>query len=593
MPGFNFGAPAGGTTTAASTGFNFGMNKPATSTPSLLGNPTTAASGAGGFSFGLAKTTAPAIGGFGASTTSTPGFSLGGTAATSTATGFSLGGTPATTSTTGFSLGTPATSSTGFSLGGAPGSLSLSTPASTAAGGFSLGAPAATSSAASGFSFNKTTAAATPGFGGTGLLGSAPATTSSTTGLGGGLFGSSTATTSAGSIFSSLPTSTTAKGLGGVDPNTSLKQGSGDGPGAASDGKTLKESLLVPQLVATVDNLQKFVKDEKCVREDIARMSSKPMARVQEEVTALRQLLAVVSTGLQRNACSVDTLKKEMTQKLKNAEMAQRTRDVPPGLQYENTAPTGFFHQLVEEFEDRMVSYRQQIETLDSHLAALHNSGTHTPSEFLALLKKQHETFISLAAQLQTVHEAVKSQKDQYLVYRRVFHSDTKNVFHKPATPAKVPRKIEVNNSLAGPNPFPGTTNAAARAMALVQNLAAQPQGPPVTGLVQNNISGFGSGTFGSGGLLNTSKPNTGFTGFGSSSLSTGGPSIGGVGNLFSSTGFGSSVAPPTLGTSTTAALNLAGTNANNLAAGMRQPQPQPFTLQKPPAPGGNKRGKR
>ena len=56
------------------------------------------------------------------------------------------------------------------------------------------------------------------------------------------------------------------------------------------------------------------MKDEKCVREDIARMSSKPMARVQEEVTALRQLLAVVSTGLQRNACSVDTLKKEMTQ---------------------------------------------------------------------------------------------------------------------------------------------------------------------------------------------------------------------------------------------------------------------------------------
>ena len=38
-------------------------------------------------------------------------------------------------------------------------------------------------------------------------------------------------------------------------------------------------------------------------------------------------------------------------------------------------------------------------------------------------------------------------------------------------------------------------------------------KGPPVTGLVQNNISGFGSGTFGSGGLLNTSKPNTGFTG--------------------------------------------------------------------------------
>ena len=29
-----------------------------------------------------------------------------------------------------------------------------------------------------------------------------------------------------------------------------------------------------------------------------------------------------------------------MLQELKNAEMAIRTKDIPPGLQYENTAPT-------------------------------------------------------------------------------------------------------------------------------------------------------------------------------------------------------------------------------------------------------------
>ena len=50
------------------------------------------------------------------------------------------------------------------------------------------------------------------------------------------------------------------------------------------------------------------------MREDIARMSSKPMLKVQEDVTALRQLLSVVATGLQRNACSVEKLKLEMTQ---------------------------------------------------------------------------------------------------------------------------------------------------------------------------------------------------------------------------------------------------------------------------------------
>ena len=74
------------------------------------------------------------------------------------------------------------------------------------------------------------------------------------------------------------------------------------------------------------------------------------------------------------------------------------------------------------------------MDTLDSHLAALHSNPSHSPAEMLALLKKQNETLISLAAQLQGVHEAVKSQKEQYLTYRRVFHGDAKNVFRLGST---------------------------------------------------------------------------------------------------------------------------------------------------------------
>ena len=50
------------------------------------------------------------------------------------------------------------------------------------------------------------------------------------------------------------------------------------------------------------------------MREGIARMSTKPMLKVQEDIAALKQLLAVVSNGLQRNACAVEKLKHEMTQ---------------------------------------------------------------------------------------------------------------------------------------------------------------------------------------------------------------------------------------------------------------------------------------
>ena len=57
-----------------------------------------------------------------------------------------------------------------------------------------------------------------------------------------------------------------------------------------------------------------ITKEEKTEEEHIKRLSSTPMVKVQEDNIALRQLLSVVASGLQRNACAVDKLKKEMTQ---------------------------------------------------------------------------------------------------------------------------------------------------------------------------------------------------------------------------------------------------------------------------------------
>ena len=56
------------------------------------------------------------------------------------------------------------------------------------------------------------------------------------------------------------------------------------------------------------------MKLEKAVQDDLSRSSSKPLYKVQEDVVALRQLLSVVSNGLQRNAVVVDKLKHEMNQ---------------------------------------------------------------------------------------------------------------------------------------------------------------------------------------------------------------------------------------------------------------------------------------
>ncbi|XP_067664069.1 nucleoporin p58/p45-like isoform X3 [Haliotis asinina] len=613
--GFTFG---GGQTGAATGGFNFGANPATTTTAATgisFGQPT-----ASGFGFGAtaARTTATGVT-LGTTTQATGGgFSLGGTL------GFpgTLGGATATTSAP--SLG----ASGGFSLTvpGATTTTTATVPAlgaagTSAAGGFSFGLGATTTSTATstatapttglglgtgvgaasagGFNFGKPTGVAptlgkppvtlavyaapfntSQKFGGGGLT----TTTAASSGL--SLFGPTAAAATAAptSIFSATTTTTATVGLGGVDPKTSTASGgTGGTAGKTSDGKAVKETQMPAMLVETVTAFQKYVKDEKTVREDIARMSTKPMLKVQEDVAALKQLLSVVSNGLQRNACAVDKLKKEMAHELKNAEMAQRTKDIPPGLQYENTAPTIYFQQLVEEFEGRMITYRQQIETLENHLAALHQPTRHSPAELIALMKKLHETFIALAAQLHQVNEAVKTQKEHYLNYRKIFHGDTKNIFEKQQKAAvTVPPARTLDP--AGPTPFTGMTNAAAAAMASVLNRSQQPAGaPPVVGLSTGTLggtaSGLGTSTMGaSGGLFGGTGLNSTTGGLNSSIFSM--PTAPVTNSTFS------------LGTSTPQTAGVtpilgATPGQSTLSAGTNKP----FQLQKPPQ--GAKRGKR
>ncbi|XP_055039033.2 nucleoporin p58/p45 isoform X7 [Misgurnus anguillicaudatus] len=559
MSSFNFGASTLGSTNTgggfslgaatsappAGTGFSIGGFGPATST--MATTSTTSTLGLGSSLFAQKPTT---------------GFSFNTPASAAAAsTGLTLGSlTTSTPSTTGFSLafGKPAASATPFSMttttsaptgaGLTLGSVLTSTAPQTSSTGFSLnlGATATTSSApGSGFSF------------GSSLFSNPAATGFGPSTLGGGL-------SLGGLVSTSLPASSApvpSIGLGGVDFSTSSEKNNDKSSSTRpEDSKALRDENLPVPICQDVDNFQKFVKEQKQVQEEISRMSSKAIFKAQEDIKTLKQLVSVCASGLQRNSLSIDKLKMETSQELKNAEIALRTQKTPPGLQHENMAPSDYFRDLVEQFEVQLQQYRQQIEELENHLTT-QSSGSHiTPQDLSMAMQKLYQTFVALAAQLQGVHENVKTLKHQYLNYRRVFLEDSTDVFESRRTAYK--KWQSSPHVTTGPAPFGSVPNAAAVAMAATLSQQQQPApGAQAPGLGASFGTSFSSG-------IGSSMGSSSLGGFGTSNTS---------GFNFSNPGINAS-----------AGLTFGVSNTQTPGFGTGAPMLQ---LKKPPA--GNKRGKR
>uniref|UniRef100_A0A672PW65 Nucleoporin p58/p45-like n=1 Tax=Sinocyclocheilus grahami TaxID=75366 RepID=A0A672PW65_SINGR len=547
-------------------GFGFGGFGTPTSTPATTS--TTATLGFGSSLFAQKPTTGinfntPASGSLPTSTAASTGFSLGFGKPAASATPFSLTTTTSAAPGTGLTLGSvltstaPQTSSTGFSLnlGGA------ATTSSAPASGFSFGSSLFSNPSLTGQPFflcshvtfglnwwfcSYTHLICVSGLGQSSLGGPLSL---------GGLVSSSVATTSAPAL---------SLGLGGVDFSTSSEKNTDKlSSTRPEDSKALKDENLPGPICQDVDNFQKFVKEQKQVQEEISRMSSKAILKVQEDIKSLKQLLSVCASGLQRNSLSIDKLKLETSQELKNADIALRTQKTPPGLQHENTVPSDYFRALVEQFEVQLLQYRQQIEELENHLTT-QSSGSHiTPQDLSLAMQKLYQTFVALAAQLQGVHENVKTLKYQYLGYRRAFLDDSTDIFESKRVAGK--KWQSSPHVTTGPAPFGSVPNAAAVAMAAT--LTQQQQPAPAFG------SGPGFGGVATGGLsfgFSSSKPSGGSlsAGFGTSNTS---------GFNFSNPGINAS-----------AGLTFGVSNTQTPGFGTGGPLLQ---LKKPPA--GNKRGKR
>ncbi|XP_014207791.1 probable nucleoporin Nup58 isoform X2 [Copidosoma floridanum] len=496
MSKFTFGAP---TTSATSTSFSFPVQQQAgafgaTSTFGATGSAAapsmaqpTATPGLN-FSFGNTATVQPAAtqptlntGLFGATTNQpqqsqlaqqlaqpiqqTTGLTFGTPTAAAKPTGLTFGTpTVTTTQTTGLSFNPPTATSGGLSFG-----LGTSGTAAGTGGGIAFGAAPTTS----GLSFGTTTSTAavaptTSGLGfGTTLAANTGLNFGATSTAGTGLsFGATPTSSTASSLFNTstlfgakpattapavttAPTTTTNRGLGGLDvsvTNKGLTQGNVQSTSA-------KENLLPNELMQTIDSFKEFVKTQKSLSSDIARGSVRPLNRCAEDTASLMEILTTLAGSVQRDRSLTDRLKCDTANALHNAEIAQRTHDTPPGLQYENNAPLLFFMELAEQFENDLMLFKQQIESTEKHIQTMMTPKTLTPQELTMAMNKLHESLVAVAGKLQGVHSKVQQQKEQYLNFRKYVLKDTTNVFEDIRSDGNSSRSI-IGKVTSGPTPF-------------------------------------------------------------------------------------------------------------------------------------------
>lgn len=481
--GFSLGGGAATTTAAApATGFSFGAPAAAsTAPPPAFGAPAaTSAAPGGGFGFGSAAPTAAVA----------PTTGLGGVSAVSSAGGGGFGGFGAFSATT----TSTAAAAPAFGLGG------QTAPASTATTGLTLNfgstATAAPAAAATGFGgFGAKTTAATGGLGGFGTT--ATASTAPAAGFAG--FGATTATAAA-------PTATVASttglggntvapsfGLGGLAP--AVSQASTD---TKTENKNVKDVMIPAELNVTVEDIKKHIKDEKTVCSDVSHISDKCYKKIQEETEALSQLVSLLATGIHKNRMSLEKLKLSSAQELVNVEIALRTKETPPSMQYENVAPMEYFVRLVSQFETEMTEYRKQINQTQQHLQLMGTSEGVTSTDIVQAVQRLHAVFTELAGKYHVIHNTLAKCKEQYILMHRRTHGGGVPAFQKTTG---LPLKVASASlpKLSGPSPFSAPSDPIVQARAVLPNKPQQTMqggmGPPTLGL---NTSATPAGAFGS-----------------------------------------------------------------------------------------------
>nr|CAG4642024.1 EOG090X0D34 [Eurycercus lamellatus] len=391
---------------------------------------------------------------------------------------------------TGFQIGTSSAPSFGFGSNTQP-----SFPAGTAPSTFGTATLATATPAATPFGFGTST--------------------------GGFNLGTSTAPTFTGlttSVISTTP-SAPSLGLGGINSSPF----GGDLAASASQGKTdskaFNEMSVPTEIDQLVEDFKKHVKEQKTKKDEVSRGSSKALEKVGEEVETLKNILSTLANNIQQHSALVQKLKHDAALEIKNAEIAQRTKETAPSMQLDNTAPLEYFMRQVADFEQRMQFYKQQIEDTERNLLAINKQHSLTPQELMGTMKKLHEAFVLLAGRIHTIHTSLQNYKADYLTYRRRVMGDPSDIFAKKGGHATKSSVVsQLNKIESGPSPFGDPLSRT------LNNLNGAVQAGHSSGLASGgNFSSLNSSvlTSSGGGHLSFSTPARPSVGFFGSSAQT------------------------------------------------------------------------
>lgn len=254
------------------------------------------------------------------------------------------------------------------------------------------------------------------------------------------------------------------------------------------DGTKAREALLPQEIVTTVEALKAQIKQQKTISSDIARTSQRRLNFVATETQNVKCTLTELADAVEANRASIKALHAETSQVIQHAEMAQRTHETPPGLQFENTAPLMYFAELVQKFENDLIAFKQQVELTEKHMRSLANPQSFTAQDLKHGLQQIHECFIALAGRHHEIHQKVEAQKGQYLKLRKYFLNDRTDVFAEQEKKNESGANAGGGAVGVGPTPFSN----------LLLTLPASPQNQTQNVPVQTNTMGTGS-TVGTG----------------------------------------------------------------------------------------------